>query len=65
MSKKSLRAIKKKPQPTQNTYPPTQTLTLSQTIQLANQYYNAGQLPAAETLCQQLLQVDSQIKIVF
>jgi tetratricopeptide (TPR) repeat protein len=38
----------------------SQTLTLQQAIQLANQYYKANQLVEAETLCRKILQTDSQ-----
>ncbi|EDN67029.1 TPR repeat containing protein [Beggiatoa sp. PS] len=37
----------------------TQTVSISQAVQLANQYFKAGQWQRAQTLCQQILQVES------
>ena len=40
------------------TIPELQTLTIQQAIDLAHEYYNAGRLPDAENIYQQILQAD-------
>jgi tetratricopeptide (TPR) repeat protein len=43
----------------------SQTLTIPQAVQLANQYYQTGNLQATQAICNQILQVEPQNSVAF